>query len=208
VSAAGDAWPEWPAVRIWRAAARATLLAERAALTSRVRRQRGELALQRLLAAVRWPPSSVLGIYWPIRGEIDVREIARRHVEAGGIAALPVVTQKNDAVEFWQWRPGMKMTRGFWRIPVPAARHVVQPDVLIIPLVGFDAAGFRLGYGGGYYDRTLAALTPRPLRIGIGFTEAALPTIYPQPHDVPMTLIVTDGAVHEAAADADAARRG
>lgn len=194
-----DARPEWPAVRIWRTTTRKTLLAQRAELTARLRRQRGERAVQQLLDAAGWSSGAVLGIYWPIRGEIDVRELARRHIEAGGIAALPVVTQKNAPVEFWRWEPGTKMKRGFWKIPVPAEREVVHPDVLIIPLVGFDAAGFRLGYGGGYYDRTLAALEPRPLRIGIGFAEAALPTIYPQPHDVPMSLVVTDEAAHEAA---------
>jgi 5-formyltetrahydrofolate cyclo-ligase len=71
-------------------------------------------------------------------------------------------------------------------------REVVIPDVLIVPLVGFDREGFRLGYGGGYYDRTLAASRPRPLTIGVAFAEAELETIYPQPHDIPMNRIVTD----------------
>ena len=75
---------------------------------------------------------------------------------------------------------------------VPAERHPVVPDALLIPLVGYDAAGYRLGYGGGYYDRTLAGLTPRPLCIGVGYDDAALATIYPQPHDIPMDLIVTE----------------
>ena len=87
------------------------------------------------------------------------------------------------------------MQRGFWNIPVPAERRVVKPDVLVIPLVGYDAAGFRLGYGGGYYDRTLAALVPRPFCIGVGFDDAQLETIHPQPHDIPMNLIVTERRV-------------
>jgi 5-formyltetrahydrofolate cyclo-ligase len=75
---------------------------------------------------------------------------------------------------------------------VPAEGSAVRPDALIIPLVGFDGAGFRLGYGGGYYDRTLAQLDPLPLRVGLGYANAELATIYPQPHDVPMSMIVTD----------------
>jgi 5-formyltetrahydrofolate cyclo-ligase len=87
------------------------------------------------------------------------------------------------------------MKRGFWNIPIPAERRVVIPSVLLIPLVGYDAAGYRLGYGGGYYDRTLAAAKARPLCVGVGHDEAELATIYPQPHDMPMSLIVTQRRV-------------
>jgi 5-formyltetrahydrofolate cyclo-ligase len=135
---------------------------------------------------------AVLGIYWPFRGEIDVRDVAHRHIEAGGIAALPVVVEKNAPVEFWRWRPEVPMSRGLFNIPIPGERELVVPDVLIVPLVGFDRAGYRLGYGGGYYDRTLAAGHTRPRTLAIAFAEAELDTIYPQPHDIPMTRIITD----------------
>ena len=134
----------------------------------------------------------VLGIYWPFRSEIDVRELAHRHIEAGGIVALPVVVEKNATVQFWRWRPEVPMSRGLFNIPIPAECEVVAPDVLIVPLVGFDRAGYRLGYGGGYYDRTLAASEPRPRTLAIAFAEAELETIHPQPHDIPMTRIITD----------------
>jgi 5-formyltetrahydrofolate cyclo-ligase len=78
---------------------------------------------------------------------------------------------------------------------VPADSPVLTPDLLLVPLVGFDPAGYRLGYGGGYYDRTLAAIQPRPLAIGIGFEQQALATIHPQPHDIPMDYIVTESRV-------------
>jgi 5-formyltetrahydrofolate cyclo-ligase len=143
------------------------------------------------------PPASalaapVLGIYWPFRGEIDVRDIAHRHIEVGGVVALPVVVEKNAAVEFWRWRPEVPMSRGLFNIPVPGERELVTPDVLIVPLVGFDRAGYRLGYGGGYYDRTLGASQPRPRTLAVAFAEAQLDTVYPQPHDIPMTRIITD----------------
>ena len=114
---------------------------------------------------------------------------------ASRTAALPVVVAKSEPVEFWRWQPGAAMQRGFWNIPIPAERHAVTPDALLIPLVGYDSAGFRLGYGGGYYDRTLAALAPRPFCIGAGYDSAELATIHPQPHDIPMDLIVTERRV-------------
>lgn len=88
------------------------------------------------------------------------------------------------------------MTRGVWNIPVPADGIDVRPDIVVSPVLGFDRAGYRLGYGGGFYDRTLAALAPRPLVIGVGFAMSAMTTIRPLPHDIPMYFIVTeDGLV-------------
>ena len=87
------------------------------------------------------------------------------------------------------------MQTGIWNIPIPKQRQPLQPTVLLIPLVGFDTKGYRLGYGGGYYDRTLEQLTPIPLKIGIGFEMARIPTIHPQAHDIPMDLIVTEAGV-------------
>lgn len=88
------------------------------------------------------------------------------------------------------------MVRGDWNIPVPPPEsEVVTPDVALAPLVGWDRAGYRLGYGGGYFDRTLAHLAPRPFVIGIGLQAAELATIYPQPHDVPLDAIITEEGV-------------
>jgi 5-formyltetrahydrofolate cyclo-ligase len=186
----------WDEIKSWRKRTRDTLIEQRMALPTHVRVARGQTAKQRLVDAVDFRAHAVLGIYWPMRGEMDVRDIARKHVEAGGVVGLPVVVERSAPVEFWKWQPGMKMQRGIWDIPIPAEREVVTPGVLIIPLVGFDSKGYRLGYGGGYYDRTLATFAHRPLCAGLGFTEARLPTIYPQPHDIPMSVIVTDRLVH------------
>jgi hypothetical protein len=86
----------------------------------------------------------------------------------------------------------MKLKRGIWGIPIPAERRIVQPTALLVPLIGFDKAGYRLGYGGGYYDRTLAVMIPKPLTIGVGYALGRLETIHPQPHDIPMDAIVTE----------------
>jgi 5-formyltetrahydrofolate cyclo-ligase len=182
---------DWNAVRRFRKAKRAELLERRKTLSFHDRQAFAEALTAHLLAALDLNAYPVLGIYWPIRGELDLRDLARRHIEAGRTAALPVVVANGAPVEFWQWEPHTPMQRGLWDIPVPTERRCVAPDALLIPLVGYDAAGYRLGYGGGYYDRTLAALTPRPLCIGVGYDEAALETIQPQPHDIPMDLIVT-----------------
>lgn len=134
-----------------------------------------------------------IGFYWPLRGEPDLRPFVRRLLEQGAEAALPVVVEEGRPLEFWRWDAGTRMRRQeVWGIPVPAERAPAVPDALLIPLIGFDGSCHRLGHGGGYYDRTLAALEPRPFAIGVGLTRGRLDTIYPQPHDVPMQAIVTD----------------
>jgi 5-formyltetrahydrofolate cyclo-ligase len=191
----GGQAPDWKAVRAFRKAKRAELLARRQTLGLDDRNRHAELVTEQLVAAVDLRAFRVLGFYWPIRGELDLRPLARRHIDAGGVAALPAVVAKNEPVEFWRWEPHAPMQRGFWNIPVPAQRHCVSPDVMLIPLVAYDAAGYRLGYGGGFYDRTLAALTPRPFCIGVAYDDSQLDTIYPQPHDIPMNVIVTERRV-------------
>ena len=89
----------------------------------------------------------------------------------------------------------MKLERGIWNIPVPHEKNPVSPGTLLVPLLGFDAAGYRLGHGGGYYDRTLASVTERPLTIGVGYEFGRLETIYPQAHDIPMDAVVTESGV-------------
>ena len=92
---------------------------------------------------------------------------------------------------FKEWTQGCHLERGIWNIPYPADGAVVTPSIVIAPLVGFDAAGYRLGYGGGFFDRTLSAMASKPLVIGVGHPLQKVPTIYPQPHDIPMTWILT-----------------
>jgi 5-formyltetrahydrofolate cyclo-ligase len=98
-------------------------------------------------------------------------------------------------MEFREWRPGIRMVPGIWQIPVPAEGPPVAPDLIWVPLLGFDSAGYRLGYGGGYYDRTLGRASPRPFAIGIGYELVRLASIVPQPHDVAMDAIVTEEGV-------------
>jgi 5-formyltetrahydrofolate cyclo-ligase len=182
----------WEEIKAWRKDTRTAIITRRMARDPAERKRLSEPIIDYLRSVIDVASFPVLGVYWPIRGEIDLREFAREHVAAGGTVGLPVVVQDAAPLQFWRWRPGVPLTRGQWNIPVPPQRDVVTPDILVVPLVGFDAGRYRLGYGGGFYDRTLAAAQPRPKTIGIAFADAQLPTIYPQPHDIPMDVIVTE----------------
>jgi 5-formyltetrahydrofolate cyclo-ligase len=183
---------DWADIRHWRVAMRKALIGGRMSLDAQLRQARGERARRRLTESVDLRQFAMLGIYWPVRGEIDVRELAIEHLRNGGRVGLPVVVTQSAPLEFWRWQPGSAMSKGIWNIPIPAQREVLNPDALIVPLVGWDPQRYRLGYGGGYYDRTIAAAAVRPYRVGIGYEAARLDSIFPQPHDVPMDMIVTD----------------
>jgi 5-formyltetrahydrofolate cyclo-ligase len=183
---------DWDEVRRWRKARRAELTAERLAV-SRDERARWDGAVTALVEqALPAPERLRIGFYWPFKGEYDPRPLARSLRDRGARLCLPVVVERARPLAFREWWPGMRMAPGVWDIPVPAEGEWVLPEVLLAPLLGFDGAGYRLGNGGGYYDRTLAAMPTKPLAIGIGYELLRLETIHPQPHDVPMDLIVTE----------------
>ncbi|MCC5796167.1 MAG: 5-formyltetrahydrofolate cyclo-ligase [Methylophaga sp.] len=142
-------------------------------------------------------PVSSLGFYWPIRAEPDCRDFVAKCTESGWKTALPLIQTTHQALVFRLWTPDCPMENGPWDIPVPKSGDTIKPDVLLIPLVGFDAAGYRLGYGGGFYDRTLASRQPKPLSIGLGFESALLDTIHPQPHDIRLDMIITEGGLRD-----------
>ena len=182
-------------VKTWRQAERVRLIAERMGRPIEVRRVVRQQVQAILEAEVPQLRRAMIGFYWPFRGEIDFVRFVRGLLHNGSQAALPVVVEKGRPLEFWRWTPGMAMRPGIWDIPVPAIADPVQPDCLLVPLVGFDEAGYRLGYGGGYYDRTLAAIQYWPLAIGVGYEFQALPSIRPQLFDLPMDAIVTETGI-------------
>ncbi|MFC4670748.1 5-formyltetrahydrofolate cyclo-ligase [Seohaeicola nanhaiensis] len=138
----------------------------------------------------------VFSAYWPIKGEPDLRALKSELHSAGVIIGLPVVENRAAPLTFRRWTPDTRMVRGDWNIPVPPPdAPVLTPDTALAPLLGWTAEGYRLGYGGGYFDRTLAALDPKPFVIGIGLQAAKLATIYPQPHDIPLDLILTEAGI-------------
>lgn len=184
-------------LRAWRKAERARLIAAREALDP-VQRAAATTAIARELGVLLEADAGALvSLYWPIRAEPDLRPWMRARSAAGGRVALPVAVALGQPMQFREWRPDVPMTRGLWQIPIPAEGPEVQPDVVIAPLVGYDPQCFRLGYGGGFFDRTLAQLIARGARprvVGVGFAIQALATIHPQPHDIPMDLILAGTA--------------
>lgn len=179
----------------WRKAERARLIEQRLAVPSTQRRLWSEQigrALMELIGDARGP---VVSGYWPFRGEPQLLPLLRDLQNQGIRTALPVVVAKGTPLEFREWKSGDKLAHGVWRIPFPANGPEVVPNVVIAPVVGFDSEGYRLGYGGGFFDRTLAALKTRPTVVGAGFSQALMPTIIPQWHDIPMSSIVTEEGV-------------
>ncbi len=138
-----------------------------------------------------------IAVYWPIKGEPNLREWMTRIHSLGVTVALPVVVRRASPVEFHEWTPDCQMRRGFWDIPVPDCTNVVEPDIIVVPLLGVDQNRFRLGNGGGYYDRTLVMLTEALITIGVGHAFSRIKTIFPMPWDVPMDkVILSDGSVY------------
>ena len=181
-------------VNRWRRGERERLIALRQGLPADERRRCGELIdaeLRRLLAE----RAGALGAYWPFRAEFDPRPLIDKVTAAGREVALPVVIDKKGPLEYRAWSPGEPLVAGVWDIPIPEQRKIVLPAMVLAPLVGFDRDCYRLGYGGGYFDRTLAAQSPRPLAIGVGFAAQEIATIYPQPFDIPMDVIVSETGV-------------
>jgi 5-formyltetrahydrofolate cyclo-ligase len=178
----------------WRRAERKRLLAERAAQPIADRQAVAKtLATQLDQFLTRRFGSlsgSVLSFYWPIRSELDLRFWAGRLHDNGVKLALPVVETPQAPLVFRPWTPGCAMQRGFWNIPVPDTTEYTVPDIALAPLVGWDGQGFRLGYGGGYFDRTLAAT--RIFAVGVGLSQARLTTIFPQSHDIRLDAILTE----------------
>jgi len=178
-----------------RGALRRRLLALRATLPARADADAAiEAALATLLERLA---ARRLGFYWPIQHEFDARATVTRWLAAdpGRQAALPVVSRPGAPLDFHLWQPGTAMTKGHYGIPIPDGTPAVVPDALLIPCVGFSADKFRLGYGGGFYDRTLAALAAggvTPVAIGVGF-EACRIALAAQGHDLAMDWIVSEG---------------
>ena len=176
----------------WRKNERERLVRERLALdpdTVQALRRRIDAHLGRVfpqLANMR------VGLCWPIRNEYDARHLMRTLRERGALTALPVVIAPAKPLSFREWHPGVRMQVGALEIAYPVDSPQVLPEAMLVPMNGWDGAGYRLGYGAGFFDRTLASLSPRPLAIGVGYEMAHIETIHPQPWDMPLDWVVTE----------------
>lgn len=166
------------------------MVARRAALGGIRHEQLSARIVGQLLASLPLP--CCVAFCWPIKHEPDVRAAVEHWARLGAQAALPVVVAADAPLAFRGWSSESVLVPDRYGIPTPVAGDFVQPDLILLPLNGFDAAGYRLGYGGGYFDRTLAALNPRPLAVGVGFELNRVESIRPESHDQRLDWIISE----------------
>lgn len=174
-----------------KAALRRSMMAARKAVTPEQRCQWDAVLGEKLLAWWRAYPVASFGVYWPMQQEPDLRSAYDELHRLGVQLALPVVAAKDAALEFALWSPGDTLVKDAMGVSIPATQHrVACPEALLIPCLGYNDENFRLGYGGGFYDRTLA-VTPRPLAIGIAYSFSKV-HFEAAPHDVGLDHILTE----------------
>ena len=202
---------------------RKALIEERLNLPDRQRR--ADALQQEMRIWLFGRTDTVIGAYWPIKGEFDPLPALYRWQEDALLGAdlksnqsvapdssvqlatesianqstrrigLPVVNKLHKTLTFHAWYPGCPMEEDAYGIPKPKDTEVIVPTLLFVPCVGYGPGGYRLGYGGGFYDRTLATLQPRPFTVGLGFTHGWLPDIEPEAHDLPLDALLNDNGV-------------
>ena len=179
-------------------ALRKQLVEQRLKMPDRLRR--GDLLQQVMRIWLVGRTDTVIGAYWPIKGEFDPLPALHRWKEDGELLdepqlrriGLPVVDKLHQTLKFHAWFPGCPMEEDAYGIPKPKDTEVVVPTLLFVPCVGYGVGGYRLGYGGGFYDRTLAQLKPKPYTVGLGFAQGFLPNLEPEAHDVPLDAVLNE----------------
>ena len=181
-----------------RDALRKKLIAARLALGDRLERAvELQSALRVWLVGRR---ELTIGAYWPIKGEFDPLPALYRWAEGApeGITrriGLPVADRQTGSLRFHVWFPGCPMELDAYDIPKPKDTEEFAPEVLVVPCLGFGPGGVRLGYGGGFFDRTLASIDPRPVTVGVSYTHGFLPLLRSGPKDVELDVMLTEDGV-------------
>jgi 5-formyltetrahydrofolate cyclo-ligase len=171
---------------------RRQLKAERLSLPDRLQRAQQLQHVLRVWLVTR--PETSIGAYWPIKGEFDALPALYRWAEADPERriGLPVIDRETQQMAFHVWHPGCPMEDDAYGIPKPKGTDLFEPQLLLVPCVGFGPGGVRLGYGGGFYDRTLAALSPRPATCGLAYAHGFVPWLQAEAHDVPLDAVLTE----------------
>ena len=179
---------------------RKTLVDQRLRLADRIAKT--ELLQQALRVFLVGRTDTVIGAYWPIKGEFDPLPALYRWQEDGVLnqagkrrIGLPVTNKQHKTLTFQAWFPGCEMEDDAYGIPKPKNTDLLVPTLLLVPCIGYGPGGYRLGYGGGFYDRTLAVLQPKPFTVGLGFSEGFVPDFEAQSHDIPLDTILTEQGV-------------
>ena len=181
-----------------RAPLRSKLVAARQALPDRLERAvRLQDTLRVWLVGRR---ETSIGAYWPIKGEFDPLPALYRWSEGGPDGAprrigLPVADRATESLRFRVWYPGCETELDAYDIPKPKGTEEFVPQLLVVPCLGFGPGGVRLGYGGGFFERTLAALKPRPVTVGVSYTHGFLPFLRAAPGDLPLDAMLTEDGV-------------
>ena len=182
-------------------ALRKRLVAERLAMPDRL--AKCDLLQQVMRIWLVGRKDTAIGAYWPIKGEFDPLPALHRWKEDGELLdepqlrriGLPVVDKVHGTLNFHAWVPGCPMEEDAYHIPKPKDTEVIHPTLLFVPCVGYGPGGYRLGYGGGFYDKTLAQLRPKPFTVGLGFTQGFVDDFEPEPHDEPLDAILNENGV-------------
>jgi 5-formyltetrahydrofolate cyclo-ligase len=182
--------------------ARASAIARRAATVGRIdAAEAARRVTDRVLRTFALPSGTILSAFWSIGDEIEVQPLLHAAHALGCVCALPVVTAPRMPLTFRSWEPGTELTVSAFGIPEPGPeRPVVTPDISIVPLLSFDREGYRLGYGGGFFDRTIAAMRSRPrmrpyIAAGVGFAGQEVARVPREPHDERLNWIITEADV-------------
>jgi 5-formyltetrahydrofolate cyclo-ligase len=183
-------------LKVWRAENRSRLIGERESVASTTIEEWRLRIDRHLRNGFPQLKRGVLAFCWPIRNEYDARHVARTLRDEGALTALPVVVAPKTPLVFREWHPGVALAQGPLAIPYPVDSPQVLPDHVLLPMNGWDERGYRLGYGAGFFDRTLAALAKRPLVIGVSYEMARMPTIHPQAWDIPVDWLVTERGIY------------
>jgi 5-formyltetrahydrofolate cyclo-ligase len=179
-----------------KAALRLQAHASRAALSQVDRKEASETACRLFFEALVLRPKDTVAAYWAIRDELDCQPIMVRLMQGDHKILLPAVTGHDQPLDMRVWEQGTPLFEaGFGTLaPSPLAPRA-EPDIVLMPLLGFDQYGTRLGYGGGYYDRTLASLQKKPKLVGLAFAVQELPLIPRDAHDIPLDYVITEAGV-------------
>jgi 5-formyltetrahydrofolate cyclo-ligase len=184
------------ALKLWRKKERERLIGARMAVTAGQLdgwRQRMDDSLIRSFPGLA---RRRVAFCWPVKNEYDARHVAKTLREKGALTALPVVVAPRQPLAFREWHPGVELAKGPLDIPFPLGSQELTPEAVLLPMNGWDAGGYRLGYGGGFFDRTLAALAAKPVVIGVAHELARMETIHPQSWDIPVDYVVTERGVY------------
>jgi 5-formyltetrahydrofolate cyclo-ligase len=183
-------------LKAWRKSLRAQLIARRKAASADDHARWSGMIDAHLAGFLNDVGGRVVAFCWPYQAEYDARSLMQRLFQKGARGALPVVVAPRTPLAFRAWEFETSMAPDVYGILAPVGTDEVRPDFALVALNGFDALGYRLGYGAGFFDRTLASMKIRPVTLGVGFELARLATIHPQWHDIPLDFIVTETGIH------------